>query len=127
MYNFPLAFQLLQGEIKKMTPGDIGSINFKVKEERDEILKLFFKIPIIQSKKIEKIEIEVLESLAKAYIKKYNYSVPILYIGDMKAITGRVEKNNEHVTIIYALTILEFYLKLVCFMHYHNLKKRYIR
>lgn len=104
-----------------MTIGSIGSANFKIEEEKKRIIELLNKIPILENKDKS---VNVLESLTRALIKKYKYQINVIYFSS-NSYTCSIEQEEKKKTVIYALTIEELFIKIVCYMYWHSKKKRY--
>lgn len=104
-----------------MTLGEIGAVNFKVEEDKDKIVELLDKIPVLKNKSKN---VNTLESLARALMKKYKYEIHVIYFS-LASYTCGIELEKERKTTIYALNAEELFMKIVCYMYWHSKKKRY--
>lgn len=106
-----------------MNLGDIGVADIHDPEKLASLKKALEDIPALKEKDKN---VDTLEKLARAYMKKYKIRQSIIYVSEASYTTSlEADEGNglKRLTLIYAETIKEMYVKIVIYSHHYTRRK----
>ena len=103
-----------------MRIGDIGTVDCNDWELEQKLIAEVEKLPMFKDRELT---LRACEAIANAYMKKYNFSIPIIYWSRGSFVAG-ISHGTERLTTIYALSLKQFFHKVVLFCYTYAKQKR---